>query len=222
MISAQEALRQLAYWECLTDSEKNTLLTSSYIRTYHEGNSIFTAEECLGQAIVLSGKIRVYHLSKEGKEITLFTLSENETCILSSSGILPHLSFDTFVSAEADSVVLLIPHDCFQNLLKENIEVKVKVYEMALDKFCRVVWSMHQILFFGFDQRLATFLLNEVQRTKSDTLHLTHQQIATQVNSAREVVARMLKEFSKQGIVSCKRGTIRVLDMEKLKGMISE
>jgi CRP/FNR family transcriptional regulator len=78
------------------------------------------------------------------------------------------------------------------------------------------MWAMQQILFMSMDKRMAIFLWDEMSRTKNDTLKITHEQAARYVGSAREVVTRMLKYFSTEGIVEVSRGGIRILDKAKL------
>ena len=76
---------------------------------------------------------------------------------------------------------------------------------------------MQQILFKGLDQRLAAFLVEECERTKSNTVRMTHEQIARNISSAREAVARMLKQFTQDGLVELKRGEIIIKDTDGLK-----
>ena len=73
----------------------------------------------------------------------------------------------------------------------------------------------------SFDERLAVFLLDEVAHTQSDTLHLTHGEIAHHLGSAREVVSRMLKRFADDGLVKLSRGTIEILNKQGLRALIS-
>ena len=79
-----------------------------------------------------------------------------------------------------------------------------------------VMWAMQQIMFKGLDRRLAEFLLAEAERTGSDTIRMTHEQIAQHISSAREAVARMLKSFLEDGLVDLKRGAITLRDKNRL------
>jgi CRP/FNR family transcriptional regulator len=90
-------------------------------------------------------------------------------------------------------------------------------YKLIADRFSDVMWTMQQILFMSMDKRLAVFLWDELSRTDDDTVHLTHEQIARDIGSAREVVSRMLKYFSSEGIVELSRGGIRVIDKKRLR-----
>ena len=89
-------------------------------------------------------------------------------------------------------------------------------YELATKRFSDVMWAMQQIMFKGLDQRLAEFLLAEAERTGSDTIRMTHEQIAQHISSAREAVARMLKNFSEDGLVELRRGAITLRNADGL------
>lgn len=91
---------------------------------------------------------------------------------------------------------------------------------MATTRFSDVMWAMQQILFMGVDKRLAIFLWDETAKTGSNSIKMTHEQIARYMGSAREVVSRMLKYFAGEGIVALSRGEIRVMDKEKLSKLI--
>ena len=84
-----------------------------------------------------------------------------------------------------------------------------------------MMWALQQILFMSFDERLATFLLDELSRSENDTIKLTHEQIAKYMGSAREVVTRMLKSFADDNIVALSRGKVKILDKKKLRTIIS-
>ena len=95
--------------------------------------------------------------------------------------------------------------------------MKIFALEAAMTTFSDVMWVMQQILFMSFDRRLAIFLLDEASKTGSELIHLTHEQIAKDMGSAREVVSRMLKYFSTEGMVELSRGGVKLLDKQKLR-----
>ena len=100
---------------------------------------------------------------------------------------------------------------------EQNPAIRIFALETAVSRFSDVMWVMQQILFMSMDKRLAIFLLDESVRTGSDTLKLTHGQIARYMGSAREVVSRMLKYFSGEGIVEAARGGVTIIDKERLR-----
>ena len=133
---------------------------------------------------------------------------------------LRFIAFEVLIDAEQDSEVFLLDVDIFDRLTMKNIYVENYMYKKAADRFSDVMWAMEQILFKSFDARLAIFLYDEMVKTKSNTIKLTHEQIAKYIGSAREVVSRMLKSFEKHEVLKLSRGTIEIIDKEKLKSLI--
>lgn len=210
-------LQQLSFWEKLSAEEQKNLLDAATFRCFRKGELIFGCREsCLGMILVSSGILRAYLLSEEGREVTLFRLEEGEICILSASCVLQEITFETHLTAESDCELLVIRAGILESLMAENIHLRCFVYELATQRFSSVMWTMQQILFARFDRRLATFLLAEEKRTGSRKIAMTHEEIAQQISSAREVVARMLKRFSAEGWVEVRRGEILLLDRDAL------
>lgn len=214
----ENILNKLPFWASLTEQEKEILRKSAVIRRYEKGSFIHSSDrDCLGMLFILSGEIRTYILSDEGREITLFRLYPNDLCVLSASCVISQISFDTQMTARQDTEVLIIPPNITALLKEQNISVRCFLYEQATERFSEVMWAMQQILFKGLDQRLAAFLVEECERTNSNTVRMTHEQIARNISSARETVARMLKQFTQDGLVELKRGEIIIKDTDGLK-----
>lgn len=167
--------------------------------------------------IIKKGALRTYMLSESGKDITLYRLNEGHLCVLSASCALSAITFDVQIDAEEDSEVLFTNSPFFQSLVEKNIYVECFAYKTAADRFSDVMWAMQQILFMSMDKRLAVYLWDEISKSEDNTLHLTHEQVARDIGSAREVISRMLKYFSSEGIVALSRGGIKVIDKRKLR-----
>ena len=216
----ESVLERLPFWKLLTDSEKELVRQNAVIRLYKKGTRVYSSErECLGMLFVMQGEMRTYLLSEEGREVTLFRIYPNDLCVLSASCVISQISFDTQMNAQKDTEALIIPPNIVLFLKEKNLSVRCFLYELATKRFSDVMWAMQQILFKRLDQRLALFLMQESQRLGTDTIHMTHEQIAQQISSAREAVARMLKQFSEDGLVELKRGAIRLLDQKGLKAL---
>lgn len=213
----EHTLTQLPFWSFLTEHEKDMIRRSSATRHYGKGAFVHSSDkECLGMLFVLSGELRTYLLSEEGREVTLFRLYPGELCVLSASCVISQITFDTQLSAGSDTAILVVPANIVDALAAQNIHLRCFLYELATKRFSDVMWAMQQILFKGLDRRLAEFLLAEAARTGSDTIRMTHTQIAQHISSAREAVARMLKSFSEDGLVELKRGAITLRDTDGL------
>ncbi len=211
-------LTQLPFWEVLTKQEKEAVRNGASLRRYKKGAFVHSGgNECLGMLLLLKGEIRTYLLSDEGREVTLFRVYSGELCVLSASCVISQITFETQMTAQQDTETLTIPAGIIAALKEQNIHVRCFLYELAVQRFSDVMWSMQQILFKGLDRRLADFLLAEQERIKSNTIPMTHEQIARHISSAREAVARMLKQFSEDRLVELKRGAVVLLDVDALK-----
>ena len=207
------------FWDQLSQTDKETFVNSSQYISFRKGTNIHNGNECTGVILIRSGCLRLYMLSDEGKEITLYRLFPGEMCILSASCALNNITFDVFVDAEENSECIIVGGCAYASLAERSDAAKIFALETALARFSDVMWVMQQILFMSMDKRLAIFLLDELSKVGGDTVHLTHEPIAKYMGSAREVVTRMLKYFSSEGIVELSRGGIKVVDMKRLRSM---
>ena len=207
------------FWDKLSQTEKETFVNSSQYISFRKGTNIHNGNECTGIILIRTGSLRLYILSDEGKEITLYRLFPGDMCILSASCVLNNITFDVFVDAEENSECIVVGGCAYASLSERCDAAKIFALETALARFSDVMWVMQQILFMSMDKRLAIFLLDEISKTGGDTVHLTHEQIAKYMGSAREVVTRMLKYFSSEGIVELSRGGIRIVDIKRLRDL---
>lgn len=206
------------FWERLAEADREQLVCASVHAVFAKGENIHGANnECTGAILVERGCIRVYLLSEEGREITLYRLYPGEICMLSASCVLKSITFHVLVDAEEDSACYIINGQAFARVAAHNIYAENFALNTAVERFSDVMWVMQQILFMSMDKRLAIFLWDEMAKTRATTLKLTQEQIAKYTGSAREVVSRMLKYFAAEGIVSHSRGGIQIIDKEKLR-----
>ena len=211
---------KVTFWEKLTLEEQALILENSLKFKHKKGESIYNSVNgCTGIMIIKGGVLRTYIISNEGKEVTLYRFDKGDICALSASCVLSNITFDVHVDAEEDSEVILVRLNEMEDVYK-NIYVENFLLNEAIVRFSDVMWSMEQILFFKFDERLAMFLLDESSRNKDDKIILTHEQIAKHLGSAREVVSRMLKCFSKEGFIQLSRGEVNIIDKSSLRGLI--
>ena len=142
--------------------------------------------------------------------------------MLSASCVIQSITFDVAVDAEEDSECILISGSVFARLSERIPEIKIFALETAISRFSDVMWVMQQILFMSFDRRLAIFLLDESPKNGTDTIKLTHEQIAKYMGTAREVVSRMLKYFVSEGLVESSRSEgIKLIDKNRLRALVS-
>ena len=214
--------KSFAFWNNLSDEDRKAICENSKEVTYKKGTNIHDGEECTGVILVKTGSLRLYMMSEEGKEITLYRLFPGDICMLSASCVIQSITFDVAVDAEEDSECILISGSVFARLSERIPEIKIFALETAISRFSDVMWVMQQILFMSFDRRLAIFLLDESSKNGTDTIKLTHEQIAKYMGTAREVVSRMLKYFVSEGLVESSRSEgIKLIAKNRLRALVS-
>lgn len=210
--------RQLPFFEGLTEGQKELIRNNTFRNQFAKGKLVYSADaECLGVLLVRSGELRVYILSEDGREVTLYRLQAGDTCVLSAGCILKCIRFDVNIVAEQDTEVLIVNIAAFGRLVKERPEVENFSLRNTVERFSEVMEAMEQMLFYSMERRLANFLLTELDRSGGSVLKLTHEQIAKYIGSAREVVSRQLKVFQEEGLIAQSRGTIRILNEKGLE-----
>ena len=212
--------KSFPFWAKMSSADKETFLRSSHRVSFKRGTNIHDGNECTGVILIKSGSLRLYLLSEDGKEVTLYRLFPGDICILSASCVLQSITFDVFIDSDEDSECVVVGSCAYEDLSLRLPEAKIFALEVAVSRFSDVMWVMQQILFMSMDKRLAIFLLDETAKNGTDTVKLTHEQIAKYMGSAREVISRMLKYFASEGIISASRSEgIRILDKKRLRDL---
>ncbi len=207
------------FWGELCEADRAFLYDHSKRKTFEKGQTIHDGEECTGVILVNEGCLRLYIMSEEGKDISLYRLFSGDVCMLSASCALKSITFDVLVDADEESDCVVIAGAAFAELSSRVPAVQIYALETTAARFSDVMWLMQQILFMSFDRRLAIFLLDECAKNGTDTVKMTHEQIAKYMGSAREVVSRMLKHFAREGLVEVSRGGVKILDKKALRAL---
>ena len=207
----------LPFWRALTPAQQTLLADAVQERRVKKGAMLHRGgEDCVGLLLVTDGQLRAFIVSDEGKELTLYRLLDRDLCLFSASCILSSIQFDVMVGAEADTTLLYIPAEVYKRLMEESLFVANYTNQLMASRFSDVMWLMDQALNKKLDSRLAALMLEERALQGSDTLVMTHEQLGNHLGSVREVVTRMLKYFQAEGLVSLGRGSVRLLDADKL------
>lgn len=172
-------------------------------------------EPCRHVAFVLDGSIRVFKSNPDGRELTLYHVTAGDSCVLMWASVLADARYGAQAVAAADTDVLLVPVPVFQSWMQRYEAVRRFVYEAFAQRLAAVMLLVDEVLFRHVDQRLASLLL---QRTGDEqpVLEATHEQLALELGTAREVVSRILKSFEEDGAVRLFRGRIQVTDRDLL------
>lgn len=205
-------------WEQLNTLQKNRILGSLITRTVSKGTVIHNGKlDCTGLFLVKSGQLRAYLISDEGREITIYRLFERDMCLFSASCIIRSIQFEITIEAEKDTELWVIPAEVYRQTMNESAPAANYTNELMASRFSDVMWLMEQIMWKSLDRRLAGFLLEEAAIEGCSELKITHEIIANHLGSHREVITRMLRYFQSEGLVRSSRGSIVILNEEKLR-----
>ena len=208
----------LPFFTKLSPRQQQTLIDSVEPMEAKAGSVVHNGHlDCLGLLIIKSGQLRVYTLSGEGREVTLYRLFDRDICLFSASCVMPDIQFEVIIEAEKDTKMWVIPSCLFKDLMEESAAVANYANQLISSRFSEVMWLMEQIMWKSFDKRLAGFLLEESGLEDSKHLKMTHERIASHLGTAREVVTRMLRYFQSEGMVRLSRGEITIIDEAALR-----
>jgi CRP/FNR family transcriptional regulator, anaerobic regulatory protein len=166
-------------------------------------------------ALLLSGVVRVYKIGETGREITLYRFGTGESCILTANAILSHQSFSAIATVEQDAEAIMIPADAFRDWVRRYDLWRDFVFDLLSQRLSSVMEIVEEVAFRRMDIRVASLLLERSQT--QNPLNITHQDIAAELGSAREVISRILENLASQKLIRMRRGTIEVLDAQSLQ-----
>lgn len=180
------------------------------------GHDVFVdGDRVDGIALLLSGVVRVYKIGETGREITLYRFGVGESCILSANAILSQKSFPAIATVEEDAEAVMISAEIFRSWVNKYELWREFVFDLLSERLSTVMAVVDEVVFKRMDRRVASWLLNQAK--VQNPMRVTHQEIAAELGSSREVISRILEDFSKEGLIESGRGTIEVLDFEGLE-----
>ncbi len=170
-------------------------------------------------ALLISGVVRVYKIGETGREITLYRFGDGESCILTANAIMSRRDFPAVATVEKDAEAVMVPAETFRGWVRRYDPWREFVFDLLSERLSTVMAVVEEVAFRRMDTRLARLLVERARR--SETVHLTHQEIAAELGSSREVISRLLEDFSERGLVKVGRGEIEVVDGEALEARAS-
>jgi CRP/FNR family transcriptional regulator len=166
-------------------------------------------------ALLISGVVRVYKIGETGREITLYRFGNGESCILTANAILSQKNFPAVATVEKEAEAVMIPADTFRDWVRRYDQWREFVFELLSQRLSSVMAIVEEVAFRRMDVRVASLLME--RGIKSDSIHMTHQEVSAELGSSREVISRILEDFSAQGMVEVSRGMIKILDRDALR-----
>jgi len=208
----------ISHFDGLSGLEKTVrerLTARSHVVVVEKGAQVFgpglQPENLL---LLLSGTVRVQQQSENGREIVLYRVNAGESCVLTTACLLAHEEYTAEGIAETDVRAVAIPRSVFDDLLSESKSFRDFVFAAYSRRITGLFYVIDEIAFRRIDIRLAQKLLE--LKDKNSFVYSTHQQLSSELGTAREVISRQLQEFQRRGWVELSRGTVRVEDSDEL------
>lgn len=180
---------------------------------------VFTeGDACPNFLLVIEGSVRVQKLSEQGRELVLYRVEAGQSCILTTACVLGGGRYHAEAISESEVDAVVIPRELFERALTGSAAFRTFVFQAYGERLGGLMALIDAVAFGRMDSRLAALLL---ERAEANLLHTTHQQLARELGSAREVVSRLLKEFERHGWLEVGRGALRLCDTEALARLAS-
>jgi CRP/FNR family transcriptional regulator, anaerobic regulatory protein len=204
--------------ERLDDEVRATLVARSRVADIPKGTVVFGPGKAPEHLVLLmEGTIRVQQVSETGREIVLYRVNAGESCVLTTACLLAYEDYAAEGIAETDVRAVLIPRGVFDDLISRSARFRQFVFSAYSRRISDLFQVVEQVAFQRMDIRLAERLV--ALSGGSDTLKATHQQLAAELGTAREVISRLLQEFQRRGWIELARGTITLKDRAALEGL---
>ncbi|SBT03421.1 cAMP-binding protein [Candidatus Propionivibrio aalborgensis] len=216
MIPALSANELLALYPSLAGleyGEVTALCRPDAVTRLTSGTVLFAERQpCNGFPLLLSGTIKVVKSMPAGREMLLYRIEPGGSCVITSSCLLGHMPYSARGIAETALQIAILPKTLFERLIAGDATFRDFVFHLLADRIADLMQLVEEVAFHRLDQRLAKLLLG-----KSEPIQATHQGLADELGSVREIVSRLLKGFAAQGFVSIGRERISLLDRDGLK-----
>ena len=194
---------------------KSKLAEGAVLLEISPGQTIFSVGDgCQNYLLVVSGVVKVQMTSESGREIVLYRVGSGESCILTTSSILANEEYMAEGVTESDVRAIAIPVSLFQDLIDRSQDFRDFVFRSYGSRITGLVALVEEVAFGHLDVRLARLL---VEQANNGVLEKTHQEIATELGTAREVVSRQLKAFETKGWLHLSRGQVQLRDDSALR-----
>ncbi len=216
----QTRLAAFPFFKNLSDAARKEILQVVHPVNFDKGTHLLNqGDNCKLLLLVERGGIRVHKDSGSGRGITLYTVTPGEVCSLGVSSILAEETYPAHATVDSTTDALALPSDIFRRYFGQEKSMRQYIMEVFSRRLGHLMMLVEEVAFRQMDERLAIFLME--QSAKKQGVYypvcLTHDQIAANLGTAREVVSRLLQQFVKEGLVNLERGKVLIADPEKLK-----
>ncbi|MDU5109086.1 MAG: Crp/Fnr family transcriptional regulator [Clostridium sp.] len=182
------------------------------LNNFEIGQNVFDNKvSCIGFSFILEGRLRVYKLGDDGKEITLYRLGKGDNCFNTILCALTETDEISFAEVEENALIAVLPMDLFKKYLLNNNSFLKYIFKNLYNKFENVVEGLEKVTFDSIENRIIDYFKTTMANNNgSKIIYTTHEKIAADIGSSREVVSRSLKSLERRGILELGRGKIKI------------
>jgi len=213
--SRRQLLARFPVFAALPAERLQRLLGEAQLLHAPAGSILFDAKQpCRGFPLLLEGSVRVSKTSPNGREIQLYRVEPGQGCILSGGCLLGQTDYSASAIAEQDVVLISVPPALFHELMLQFEPFRRFVFSMYGERLAEVMELVEEVAFRRLDARLAQLLIH-----RGPVVQATHQKLADDLGSVREIVSRLLRSLEDRGWVKLERERVTVLDPKSLAAL---
>jgi CRP/FNR family transcriptional regulator len=209
MISAEQFIETFPLFRDAPSGLVEKILAASIQKNFEKDTYIYLeGDACPGIALVLSGEIRVFKIGEGGRELTLYEIFPGDTCIMNASCILGRRKYPANAAGLTAGTMLYLEENAFRDMVAHHEVMRTFIFKYFSNRYIEIVELVAAMAFHRMDLRLAEYLLT---KATNNTIQSTHQKIANDLGTSREVVSRLLKDMEQKGKVHLSRNRIDLL-----------
>ena len=179
---------------------------------YEAGQNLFNDKvSCIGFSFILEGRLRIYKIGEDGKEVTLYRIGKGDSCFNTILCALTDSEETSFADVEENAIIAILPMDLFKRYLVNNSSFLKYMFKNLYNRFENVVEGLEKVTFDSIENRLINYFNVKLEDNNgARIIYTTHEKIAADIGSSREVVSRSLKILEKRGLLELGRGKIKI------------
>ena len=211
----EHAYPQLAHVK--EESWAAILTAARFIKVPANQNLLEQLDLCQGFLLLLQGGVRVFQYAEDGRELTLYRLEPGDICIKSLNSLMTQKPFGAIARTETEVHALALSPAQFHDAMNLSEGFRTHILVKMSSRYCDMLNLVQDTVFKRLDMRLACLLGSLFEKSKGDTITITHQELAKELGTTREVVSRLLKEMERQDCIHLSRGRIQIASEDGLR-----
>lgn len=193
----------------MSSANLDILERSTIYKTIKKGTIISgDGRRCSGIPFVLNGNLRLFRISESGREMTLYSIKPGQVCIMAAICVMGHIDYDFTIQAQNECDVAVVSPDVFRKLMDSSEPFKSYIFQMMANRLLTSINKIESVNFISVQQRIKSYLMQHAD--DEGRVNVTHEEIAIDLGSSREVISRNLKKLASEGDIQQKRGSIKI------------